>query len=136
MGTLNSIIPQGPNRHCGNPEKHDRHSNVRLDDVADPKVFEYEGSWCDGIPPLEPFAELTIRVPLTRNVDGTGAIVVGDGSTYDLVVEILTDGDILSIFQAYFPLAKTSRVLRVRWGGRDEVYPLGNRGRVLREPTE
>lgn len=50
---MGALIPQGPRRHCGNPENHDRHPNLPTD-----------GSWCDGLQPLVDFVEVTVRMPL------------------------------------------------------------------------
>lgn len=50
------VIPQGPTQHCGNRQPHEMHVN------EDPGAVH--GSHCDGVPPLDPFVELAIRVPM------------------------------------------------------------------------
>lgn len=61
MGSLSSPLPQGPRKHCGKLDPHDKHSMPDQGFVHGP---EFKNTWCDGVPPLGPFVELLVRVPL------------------------------------------------------------------------
>lgn len=108
VSQLSQMIPQGPNRHCEVVRKHDRHSNEDTD-----------GSWCDGVPRLEAFIELTIRVPMTS--------FMGDlKEDHQVVMGWLADEGIGIIVDEVGETARTC--IRVRTSdGIDRVYPLVNR---------
>lgn len=96
-------IPQGPNMHCGNTEPHDKHPTT--------------GAWCDGVPPLEPFVELVVRVPLTGDL-------AFPGEEHALIVQCILDDLPSYVFEEMYPPTAAKSSLRVRAGGEDRVYPL------------
>lgn len=102
---LTQMLPQGPNRHCGNANHHDRHVNLPVD-----------GSWCDGIPLLPPFYELTIRLPL----EVAGGI--GAGASHQQALDYLQEWSLRVILDM---VSDAQTVLRVRTtDGVDKVYPV------------
>jgi hypothetical protein len=108
MGTLKQPLPQGPNVHCGKPEEHDVHPNV-----TDGRLNAY----CDGVPQLDAFLELVVRVPIAPFG------FPKDMPHEDLVQEIRDEGiGTFVIDQIDDDLSRVA--LRVRWGGQDRVYPL------------
>lgn len=110
MGSLKLPLPQGPNQHCGNAERHDMHMN------EEPGTLK--GSHCDGVPVLPSFVELTVRVPLE-------AWSMPEG-THEEVLEHLRIEGLNPIVEAIGEPG-IAMVLRVRAGGKDEVYPLVKR---------
>lgn len=109
MGALSEAMPQGPNRHCGDVERHIAHTN--------PSSAE-DTAWCDGIPPLEPFVELVARVPL-------GSWGFPEDYTHAQVVRAIQDEGIPTIvFDEMAPGGFAKASLRVRWGGEDRYYPV------------
>jgi hypothetical protein len=124
MGSMSIIIPQGPNRHCGNTEPHDRHENlVNVTPLgsAEEKLVPGDGSWCDGIPPLQEFVELTVRVPLSA--------YFGDEKPEDLGLDhravLQALGEETGYANFILELADASDsswVLRLRAAGQDRVY--------------
>lgn len=110
MGSLASILPQGPNVHCDIAGAHGKHSNPTHENLT---------AWCDGIPILDPFVELTLRVPLRK--------FFGDAleeATQQNVLGILTEEG-LGVLVDEIGDEGTTTVLRVRAGdGEDRTYPL------------
>ena len=97
-------IPNGtPSKHCGNPEPHERHASV--------------GEWCDGVPPLEPFLELTVRASVRE--------LFGDvNPSHQQALHLIARYG-LGMLVDCIEKPETARVLRVRTGdGVDKVYPL------------
>lgn len=112
MGEMTTVIPQGPNVHCGNEEPHDKHQNAR----GIPGVGMTDlPSWCDGVPPLSQFVELTIRVPLRP--EGPSA------KDHKTALEVLARHG-LSLFVTYMDHPSTDMVMRVRTADKDRVYPI------------
>jgi hypothetical protein len=114
MGAMSIIIPQGPNRHCGNPELHDRHQNINA-------ALATLDSWCDGIPPLAEFVELVMRVPLTAFFGSEGA---GEHyNTHEEVLDALGEetGHINYLIE-FADAEGTSVTVRLRALGKDKVY--------------
>lgn len=112
MGSLKGPLPQGPMKHCGDLQPHDKHPNQS---TIGGKASV--GMWCDGIPPLEPFLELTVRVPL-GNFPGEG------GTHTELMRDICDEG--IGTY-AIDPIGDpgVTVVLRVRTqDGVDRVYPV------------
>lgn len=108
MGNLSVPLPQGPMKHCGKLEAHDKHPNLST-------VGGGVAMWCDGVTPLEPFVELTIRVPLSN-----GGAAVSNAAAVKLLA---THG--MSFFVNYLDHPKTALVLRARTqDGVDRVYPV------------
>lgn len=108
---LNKILPQGPRQHCGAASPHEQHGSV-ADNV-----------WCDGIPPLPAFVELCIRVPLTGDLDFENA-------DHAEVLRAITEEGIGTFTWDQLIEPTTIASLRLRWGGKDAVYPLIN-GKLL-----
>ena len=118
MGEIERVIPQGPNRHCGKLEQHDKHPNYIPVQGTIPATdgVTIDGSWCDGVPPLEAFAELTIRVPLSKG----GVAATSHEAAFKLV-----QAAGLSLFVNYLDHPKTALVMRIRTAdGQDRVYPV------------
>jgi hypothetical protein len=126
MGSLSGgVIPQGPNRHCGDIEKHESHAH--LPNVED-GFASSDHAWCDGIPPLEPFVELVARVPL-------GSWGFPEDYTHAQVVQAIQDEGIPTfVFDEMAPGGFAKASLRVRWGGVDRVYPVNSM--VVQVPRE
>jgi hypothetical protein len=101
---LNRILPQGPNIHCGDKEPHDKHANAVV-----------PNAWCDGVPPLESFYELTIRVPLS-------CYGHADDSHQQALHLLNEEGLGFILDQATNTAALLA--LRVRAGGEDRFYPM------------
>lgn len=102
------MLPQGPRVHCDNPEPHDKHTNHHPD-------FPY--AWCDGVPVLEPFIELTVRVPL-RN------FYADEKPNHVTVLHLLAEEG-PGIILDEIGVDNVATLLRVRTGdGVDRVYPL------------
>lgn len=119
MGSVSQPLPQGPNQHCGGTEPHSAHPN--------PSTL-YAKAWCDGVPQLEPFVELVVRVPFV------GYLTPMPGTPHEKVVQLIAEegiGTYTTDEMGVGGYAKAS--LRVRWGGKDVVYPLKD-GRL--EPGE
>lgn len=119
MGEMKVIIPQGPNRHCGKASEHERHSNVVP--VNGEFVLPREGrvvadgTWCDGVPQLEPFYELMVRVPM--RAFGMEPL------THLQSLEILADMGLGCLIDEIGESATTTLRVRGR-DGVDKVYPL------------
>jgi hypothetical protein len=97
-----------PNVHCGNPAPHVRHGNTR----------KARGSWCDGIPPLEPFVELTIRATLTE------LFGIDKPIRHDRALHLIAKYG-MGMLVDCIDKPDTAMVLRVRTNdGRDKVYPI------------
>ncbi len=114
---MGELIPQHYRReYCGAAEPHDRHVNEIL------------GKWCTGVPPLTPFVELTVRVPLVGSMD------MGDAEHSEVLGAILEEGLATYIWDE-LDSPETKSVLRLRVGGEDRVYPLVHQGNgmVVRE---
>jgi hypothetical protein len=114
---LTNMLPQGPNRHCGNLELHERHALVEEFVPVDREGFGQSRvvqAWCDGIPPLEAFYELTTRVPLESFQIA--------GASHEEALNYLRDNGGLLFIMANVINSKV--VLRVRAGGEDRVYPI------------
>lgn len=96
-----------PKRHCGLKTGHPRHWNINPTD----------GTYCDGVPELGHFVELTVRVPMV-------AFFGNDPTTQDKVMQLLHDEG-LGIILDELVDADTRCALRVRSGdGEDKMYPL------------
>jgi hypothetical protein len=109
MGEVTTVIPQGPNRHCGKLEEHERHPN---------RAPGPDYDWCDGVPPIEPFVELTIRVPLKPQG------VVADNHE---MARRLFGRKGLGFFVENLEHPDTRLVLRIRTTDKDAVYPVIHR---------
>lgn len=109
MGAMSGGIDNGMSKvHCGLAEEHDVHLNSFPETV---------GSYCDGVPPLGHFVELTVRVPMV-------ALFGNDPTTQDKVLGLLHDEG-LGILIDEVTESDTRCALRVRSGdGKDKVYPL------------
>lgn len=105
MGTL---MAQGPMERCPVKEQHEVHPNAR------------EGvlnAWCDGQPVLEPFVELTVRVPLGE----FGA----EGGTHAEVLRDIRDEGIGTYVVDPIGDPGVAVALRLRTAdGVDRVYPV------------
>lgn len=117
---LNKILPQGPNVHCGQPTSHEAHANL-----SEPTGSSTEGespsAYCDGVPLLESFAEIAIRVPL-QHWSGTA-----DGRDHEGVLAFFAENG-LGVFVDALGKPDTATLLRVRSeDGVDKVYPLLDR---------
>lgn len=115
MGQLSEIIPQGPNIHCGLLASHSRHPNSGTP------------SWCDGIPPLEPFIELVVRVQLKDHLNPGGL-------THSQLLKDIQEEGLQTYVWDEIDTSGTVAALRVRWGGNDRVYPVVNGEVVTDEP--
>lgn len=93
-------------RHCGQAGQHDRHGNLPID-----------GTYCDGVPRLGPFVELTVRVPLTGHMSMEPA-------THDEALHCILDEGLGAYIWDMLDEPTTRAALRLRWGGQDRVYPL------------
>jgi hypothetical protein len=109
MGKMTTVIPQGPNMHCGDTREHSKHVN------EDPGFVR--GSWCDGVPPLSSFVELTIRVDLERWAGTAG------GQDHETVLKFLAEHGFGVIIDG-IGHKLGAVVLRVRTEDRDKVYPI------------
>jgi len=119
MGT--SVIPQGPNKHCGNVELHERHASVGefVPVSASGRRVQVGQTWCDGIPPLEPFVELTVRVPLAHFMGSDP-----EARHHKVILGWLAEEG-LGVIVDEMGERGSATVLRVRTGdGVDRVYPL------------
>jgi hypothetical protein len=113
-------IPQPPKVQCGMGEKHEEHHNVRSKGAVPKGMVRFGSSnlpsWCDGLPPLEAFVELTIRVPLRGE---------GFASTSNAAAMKFVERAGLAVFVNYLDHPDTSLVLRVRTQDLvDKVYPV------------
>lgn len=120
---LNKILPQGPKLHCGNESLHTPHPNSSGQPPSSTPEGDSPSVWCDGVPPLKPFVELTVRVPLDNHfISAEDLADLGHGGALDWIME---EG--LSTFiwdEVDSP--NTRAVLRLRACGHDRVYPLKN----------
>jgi len=107
MGALKDLLPQGPKVHCGVAGSHVQHPNPQP---------EQDTAWCDGVPQLEAFTELTIRVPLGKEV------------SHQEVLSLLSNNGLL-FFVDSMDHERTKLVMRVRTGDKDKVYP------IIKRPT-
>lgn len=120
MGSVSLPMAQGPRRHCGNPEPHELHPNhVPVEGAATiPQEVRTDGTWCDGIPPLQPFVELAVRVPLVGDLDFKG-------EPHSEVLRCILDGLGSYIFDEMYPPTGVAKiVMRLRVTGEDGVYPI------------
>jgi hypothetical protein len=88
--------------HCGKPQEHPVHENGDF--------------WCDGVPVLGPFVELTIRVPLVGNL-------CFPKEAHEVVFETILE-EMATFTWDEVDSHDTRTVLRLRQGGEDRVYPL------------
>jgi hypothetical protein len=88
--------------HCGKPQEHSVHENGDF--------------WCDGVPVLGPFVELTIRVPLFDY------LALNDCTHAEALDAILEELGAFTWDERDENGTRT--VLRLRQGGEDRVYPL------------
>jgi hypothetical protein len=114
-----NILPQGPMVRCDLVAQHEPHS-MRLESVV-------PNAYCNGVPTLDPFIELAIRVDLEL-WGGTAG-----GRTHQEVLDFFAQHGLGLIVDA-IGSEKAASVLRVRTGeGHDQVYPIvGKRGNELR----
>jgi hypothetical protein len=98
-----------PSRHCGLLDGHPRH----------PNLMPVDGTYCNGVTPLQPFVELTVRVP-TRSLLGA------EDNDHQKVLALLHDEG-LGILLDMLDREETRCALRVRAGAEDRVYPLLHR---------
>lgn len=106
---MGQLMEQGPNVHCGNDAKHAKHSNRT-------NTFLH-AAWCDGEPPLEPFIELAIRIPLE-------AMFGDDLVSHVPVMRTLAEEGLATLVD-YMNDKTAKTTLRVRTGdGLDRVYPV------------
>lgn len=120
MGSVSMPIAQGPRRHCGNLEPHELHPNhVPVEGAATiPQEVRADGTWCDGILPLKPFLDLSIRVPLVGEMSM-------DPATHEEALDIVLEELPSFTWDQMFPPGPTATsTLRLRWGGEDRVYPI------------
>ena len=103
MGVVSGIDNTLTAQHCGQPTSHARHAT--------------DGTWCDGITPLVPFGELTVRVPLTGHMSMEPA-------THDEALHCILDEGLGAYVWDMLDQPTTRAALRLRWGGQDRVYPL------------
>lgn len=73
--------------------------------------------WCDGVPVLGPFVELTIRVPLVDEMSMEPA-------THEEALMCIMDEGVQTYVFDELLSSRTRVALRLRWGGEDRVYPL------------
>jgi hypothetical protein len=111
------ILAQGPEWHCGNLVKHDKHASVGefVPTGKDGSRVQVGQKWCDGNPPLEPFVELTVRVPL----DHWREKVWG----HEEALRFLGLYG-LGLFSDAMGQEGVSMVMRVRTPDKDHVYPV------------
>ena len=108
-----------PSKHCGILEPHPKHQNVRSPG-GKPLGLKDLPSYCDGVPPLEPFVELTIRASV-RELFGEVTM------THDQALCMVSKYG-LGMLVDCIDKPETAKVLRVRSGdGKDKVYPLISR---------
>lgn len=104
MGEIDPGIGNGlPNQHCGLKASHPMHAN--------------DGTYCDGVPPLGPFLELVVRVPLVDELAMTGA-------DHQEALQCILDEGLQTFAFDELTNPRTSVALRLRWCGEDRVYPL------------
>jgi len=108
MGEVNAILPQGPHIHCGDMPQHDKHPNTTNTVIPN--------AWCAGVPPLKSFVELVVRVPLGE-ADGLKDL------SHEEMVRNISDEGLVSFVIDGIDTEGSSVTLRVRWGGKDRVYP-------------
>lgn len=119
-----------PSRHCGNDVEHPKHLNAVLGESApasftdDGKVMMnarkvvYDGTYCDGVPPLGDFVELTVRVPLTDYLAMT------DVPTHSDALNAILDEGLSTYIWDELTSTRTRVALRLRTKGEDRTYPL------------
>jgi hypothetical protein len=106
-------MPQGPMVYCGNIEEHDKHPMPGQGFVRGP---DFKNAWCDGVPELKPFVELTIRVPLQSAAFAS--------TSHEAAMRFMERAG-LEMFINYMDHPDTSLVMRVRTADRgDRVYPI------------
>lgn len=117
MGSLDGGVDNGtPSRHCGKIEPHGKHHNVRSPG-GKPLGMNDLPSYCDGVPPLEPFVELTIRASMQE--------LFGEMAPTQEQAQHLVARYGLGLLIDCLDKPETAMVLRVRSGdGQDKVYPL------------
>lgn len=117
---LNSILPQGPNRHCGNPELHVKHASVGefVPVSATGERVQVGQAWCDGVPPLPPFVEVTVRVPIEQL-----GFIDADKVPHQLVLDELGRVGLGPVFSSI--AYAMALIIRVRTSdGIDKIYPM------------
>lgn len=119
MGSLGSILPQGPSVHCGEAEQHPQHANT--------SNTVLENAYCNGVPLLPPFVEMFVRVPLESMLE-EGELM----SHAQMLADIVEEG-LGAFILDKIDHPTTRSALRLRWGGEDKVYPLRAEG--FSEPT-
>lgn len=104
---LNSILPQGPNIHCGNDDLHVKHANTVI-----------ANAWCDGVPPLPPFVEVTVRIPIEKL-----GFFDADKVPHQLVLDELGRVGLGPVFSSI--AHAMALIMRVRTSdGIDKIYPM------------
>ena len=107
---MGSIDNGTPKRHCGNQELHVKHLNVHASLV--------DGTYCDGVPELGEFVELTVRVPLVAYLN------MNDCASHQEALDTILDEGISTYIFDEVHSENSSVVLRLRVKGEDRVYPL------------
>lgn len=104
------VIGNGlPHKPCGAiPGMHEVHTYA--EDQTEPNF------WCDGVPVLGSFIELVVRVPLTGELDQNGT------THEETLADVLEEPDAYLWDEVGGTTSRTA--LRVRHGGKDQVYPL------------
>lgn len=118
MGSVNMPLPQGPMAHCGDLEPHDKHASVGefVPVSSSGRRVQVGQAWCDGVTPLEPFVELTIRVPLQAGGPAT--------ASHEAAMRFVERAG-LDVFVSYIDHPDSSLLLRVRTADLvDRVYPV------------
>lgn len=107
MGSELNFIDNGtPKRHCHLKCSHPRHHNINPTD----------GTYCDGVPEVEPFLELTVRASIKE--------LFGEMNlTHEQALHLVGRYGLGMLIDC-IGKPETAMVLRVRVGEKDQVYPL------------
>lgn len=97
-----------PSRHCGLKAGHPKHQNI----------MPADGTYCDGVPPLEDFLELTVRVPLVAYLS------LVEYPDHAAALEAILEEGLGTYVWDEIDSARTKVLLRLRAKGEDRVYPL------------
>lgn len=119
--SVTGILPQGPERHCGQPGYHPKHQNTH---PLPPNPVD--GTWCSGVPVLEPFVEVTVRVPFNVALK-SGEFVPKDHRGALMMLAIIGLG---SVLVDNLDHADTRMTLRLRAGREDRFYQVRTRREV------